>query len=1465
MRFGQFVSIFVLGCSLVCSSQTSAQSLVDPLNLAVVPLNSHMDQVGWPILAGRNGGWGRFPNYYSYKRVEMDGMACLIDTYPHSQIHGSSNAIRIDWDGDPANGMTPLKITPGMQLEFGVSVYIQPWTHNTLRSHYVRDGTRMVQWRMGPGMVPEKIKPIEDTRKVKDFSWHTQRGPRIGYRVGDVPDHDPTGKPVFEAFSALSDQVHTSMQGSQIACWFDLKLTVQFTEKANTATCQAFFKPTDEQAWQSVGESWTITWDANDKDANNPANWNALILDMPYAQWSTKGYGQPQEHMFDRYRQFTVKVQLPNQHQVEKRTELMRFDRQATACRMLMPRYVFADQPIPVELQVVNASGEDLQGDLLLKAQDSEQLLEKDWTLAPDKQWQALRRFAPVIDLSEMTFELLIRKADGKQQLLAKESCDIINRNLPGPTENVLYNSGFEKTGKYNGSKMYRGYERVYSYAKRGNDSLYTQLPVQSWWALDANADGITVDRTHKHAGEQSLLIQVADKPMTVVSAPGNWLPAGDVTLSAWVRSEQADATLQLNLLTSDDQILPRRVTVLEKQNLPATSDWVRVTMSTRIDRPMQALPCLNVQKGKVWIDDLMVQSSPQATDYAPIPTEWIVLDISGQSADSVPIWSAGDTSKRQLILSSHVPEHLRGYVQISLGTWEKLATQSLGRVALSELHSQKKVSIDFETSQLKPNAYVISADVHLDDGRVIKGAGQFLPNLRIAGSASATQVLSQMVMRFAIAPSYKPAALFGVGNGMLDQHGDHFGGYRFSDYKWAGQLDYICDRGRYTTQKGFLIAAGGIPTHRMESRRLDVDPTRNREIQNPAKGGRLDIWHPDGRKVFLEQAESIGKENGENPQIASYQMANEQPFYGKDGLCPTPSADAAFRKWCQQRHGDLKTLNQRWGTNYTTWQQVEQPLSARQLQVVQSQEKLKGADAIAWTAVYGKMSKQVQTLMQSVPGRGMDWYRWRTEASLEMFTQFREQARKHDTKTLYSTNLCWPNFWPQMAMPFFRAMDVTMLDMEYSAGQKRGLGNPQEMMEIMEMFESNAPGKPMWGIEVYVQPQWPAASAELQNWGLLAHGMTNNLIFGWRPYSDHGRVRGTRAWEKDKAHPMWFLIDNDGTRLPSFDAVEKTKAQIHQFHKRYDGLSLKRYPTNIGIYVSDDTSEYLSYMTANRPYNIPLTASRNTLIYLMRMAGLQADYLDDQLLESKRKQYDTLILPPTPLLSDKAAKQIADFTQRGGKLILVGAAGQLDPWLIPVSPLGGNAWADLNWIAPDYQHRQLQSNGHFRGVNPGNISNAKSIVDSHNQTIGWHKTWGQGHVYVYAVYPSFYVQNPHMPIDMHQWMQRMIELTDLPVNARWINDQTPVYDPKVKHGKGSPVVEVVLRRKSDKEVFAFVLNQGGQGEGRMQCNLPGNWQITDVLTDQAMQPIREHNKTSVKLSLPDFGYRVFRMVKTGS
>lgn len=1452
--------LLLIGVFLIEPMTLSAQTLTDPLNLAVVAPQARMDQVGWPILAGRNGGWGRFPDYYSYKRVEFDGRACLIDSYPHSQVHGSSNAIMLDWDGDPANGMTPLVPKPGMVIQFNVTVFIQPWTHNTMRTSFVRDGTRMVQWRMGPGRVPENFKPVKDTKKHPNYSWQIHRGPRIGYRMGDVPGHDPAKKPVFETFSALRKEAIGNLELDKAGQWCDLQLSVTFNDNLTAATCHAKAKAADQKVWQQVGEAWEIAILQQSQTADNPACWNALILDMPHAQWSTKGYGKPDSSMLDRYSQFSVTLQNAGSTGPAKRCELMHFKREKVARRMTVPSRVFLGEPLDVSMEIVNAGDEILKGEILLSINDQQHVMATNWTLPLDQQWQKTKSFVPTYQAKPMAFSLIHRKPDGSIHTLVKTQCQVLERRRSTPLDNVMRNASFELPAMFNGQAIRRGQERYYTYAKAKGKRVWSELPVEGWWSQAPNSKGISLARDVIHSGQQSLKLDASNEKVIVVSAPGSWLPKGDVTISAWVKTQNAKATLELDLLNSDQLVLPRRATIRKKIKLQENQDWTRVTLSLKIKESMQALVRIITKQGQVWIDDVQVQPDAKASDFNLRVAEWIRLDLIDVDSKIVPQWIAGQKQERVLTLVCDSRQQLSGSVMLTMGLFDKLGEYALAEVNLSELANGKVLQLPFSTSQLKPGAYVITADYHAPNEKVYLGREQFDSSTRIGGRVSNSMLFSRQAMRFAIIPDYEPAKIFGVGNGMLDTNGDHFGGYSIDDYQWAGQLNYICDRGRYNANKGYLIAAGGMPTHRMETRRLDVDYTKNRAIQNPAKPGRLDLNHPQGREVFLQQARDIGKENGSNPQIASYQMANEQPFYAKDGLCPSVYADAAFRDWCKQLHGDLSTLNKRWGTKYSTWDQVEQPLSASQLQLVKNQDKLKGADAIAWTAVYGKISKQVQNLITSIPGRGLDWYRWRTAFSLQMFKQFRHEARKADHKTLYSTNLCWPNFWPQLAMPFFRAMDVTMLDLEYSAGQKRGLGTPAEMMEIMEMFESNAPDKPIWGIEVYTQPQWSAASAALQNWGLLAHGMTNNLVFGWRPYSDHGRVKGIRAWEKSKAHPMWFLIDNDGTRLPSFDAVEKSKREIHAFHKQFDGLSLKRYPTRMAIYVSDDTSEYLSYLTANKPYATGVTHSRNTLIYLMRMAGLQVDYLDDELLTLKRKQYDTLVLPPTPLLSRKAAVEIADFVQRGGKLILVGASGQYDPWLNAQVTLGGQAWKKLGWQAPDYQHTALQKGAVLHGQNIGQFNNGQTLTDKKGRILGWQKSWGKGQVFAMAVYPSTYAKTPHMPLEANHWMQRLIDHAKLPINARWINHEATSYDPKHKHGNGAPVVEVVLRRKSEHEIFAFVLNQGGAGHGLIECQLPETqtpWEVHDALTGAQINASSIANRLQIPLTLQPWGYRV--------
>lgn len=631
--------------------------------------------------------------------------------------------------------------------------------------------------------------------------------------------------------------------------------------------------------------------------------------------------------------------------------------------------------------------------------------------------------------------------------------------------------------------------------------------------------------------------------------------------------------------------------------------------------------------------------------------------------------------------------------------------------------------------------------------------------------------------------------------------------------------------------------------------------------------------------------AAEVGKANAENPLIVSYQMDNESMFPFFHGLCPTAAADAHFRQWCQKRHGDLGTLNRRWGTAYKSWNEVEQPASARYVEEIKTRPRPQGAAAVDWSASLGTLTPEIHKRMLAVPGRGMDWGRWRTASSLWPYDTFRTSARQYDHKTLYSSNLCWPNFSPQMSMPFFRHMDATMLDVQYTAGTglSRGLGTPMEMMEILELAESNAPDKPLWGIEIYTQPQWPAKFAALQNWGLVAHGMRNTLVFAWGPYSDSGIPKEPRAWEKPDAKPMWMLIDLDGKKLPGYFSNQRSVREIGEFHKRYDGLSLRRVGTDVAFFVLRDTAEYGGLESANRPWLSTWIRTRSNLCYLLRL-GISADFVDDETLPTAPGRFRTLIVPAAYVLSQETAEKLAAFAHGGGTVILAGASGVVDPWLNKYPNLGGPAWVELGWVAGSFRPETANVDFRpgktvpagsaerkpFKGVDIGTMPGAQPIRDGRGSIVGWTRPWGSGKLVAYGVLPDceLYNANPHPSPNQAAWIRQLITVGGLGSSGRWTSSEK-IENRSDKHGEGDPIVEVVVRvRKGRKaqEKFIILLNRGGAGSGLVEVPLAGGgWQASDALSGAPLANAGlAHGMWRLNLAVRPWEYRVFRLTSEG-
>ncbi len=1066
---------------------------------------------------------------------------------------------------------------------------------------------------------------------------------------------------------------------------------------------------------------------------------------------------------------------------------------------------------------------------------------------------------------------------------------------------NRLRNGGFELGVMYNGAPLRTGCEFIYTHqAKRGEKTALTDLA--GWWAEGSDREGLVVSEATAHGGRRGLSLKpAADRPLKLLSAPPARVPAGELTFSAWVKTAGAQAVFEIELVksgTPDSQ--PPAVVKTERLPLPETADWTRISRQLAAAADQAAQVRLVVKSGEVGLDEVQLEPGTAPTEFNLKPAEWLELELSGEPDEQLPVWGEAAELNRELIVRNASTQPLAGILEVWLGPWNQPKQMKVEEQPGFSLAPAATHSTTLKLGGLASNAYVVTTVYRPAAGTPVDSQSAYQPELLIAGAHSNGLAGTRGVARFVLAPVVEPQRIFGVGNGMLGYgwrgvEGGWSGGWPLALYDFARPERFVCARGRYAAEDvGYLLGAAGLVTHRMESQNAFMGAPAEAAFANPATKGGIDLWNPEGWRFFLERAEAVGRENGRNPLIASYQMANETPFPFKDGLCPTVAADAAFRDWCRERHGELETLNRRWHTAYKDWTEVEQPASARYAAEVMARPELKGAAAVDWTASLGQMTPEIMNRMQQSPGRALDWYRWRTASSLRAYTAFREAARKNDSKTLYSTNLCWPDFWPQLSLPFFRAMDATMLDCQYTSGLPRGLGTPQEMLEIVEMFEANAPDKPLWGIEIYVQPQWPAGFTSLQNWGLVAHGMSNNLVFAWGPYSDHGIPKTEHAWEEPKAHPMWLMIDKDGTKLPAYHANQKSAKEIRAFHEKFDALSLRRAASDTGFYVSADTAEYIGYSTGNKPWGSPWTRTRNNLIYILRMSGVALDFADDETLAAKLAGWKRVVVPASRVLSQDAAEKLADFARRGGTLILAGASGLTDPWLEPYENLGGPAWRELDWRAPKFSEdfsaakfyraeakpagegdpgdymkgptEGLDESKTFRGGEFGELAQAEPIRDASGLTVGWQRAWGQGRIVAYGVFPDVYSGNPHLSLNQAAWARQLIAQAQIPTDCRWTAFAPVAASAGGKHGEGTPVVEVVLRNRlgqEDNEKFVFVLNQGGAGEGKVEVRLPaGNWTATDAISGQAVAAPNAEGLWSLPLKLEPWEYRVFRLAR---
>ncbi len=939
---------------------------------------------------------------------------------------------------------------------------------------------------------------------------------------------------------------------------------------------------------------------------------------------------------------------------------------------------------------------------------------------------------------------------------------------------------------------------------------------------------------------------------------------------------------------------------------LPKNTGGKFVTLTTVASfKPEESLPTevnvlfsIDLHKGSCTVDNVRIEAAPGDSVFRPARNEWLTVEVVGVADNNLPSFAGAGLRIFRIVNTSGVA--LSGMLTLAIDTWR---TPGQGAVwsetrELDALAPGECAAFEFEPGKFSPDAYVATAVLEVDGKKVVDVSSDSLP--------LGQKVLSEgyNVLCFSVYPDIKPAKMFGVGNSMLR-------------HQFPGDVAVARELGLVSTWiKGLIGAAYGTPS--LDSETIDqfppifhqsllgADPAL-KAFLNPLNPNMLDIFTPEGRAEIVRRGEVYGKDRLDFPGIYALRLNNEKAYFNRNTHCPSAAADANFREWCKDRHGSLENLNLRWGTQYQSWNEVEQVISAKMIDLAKASYQQKtGAEAIDWKASSSFLKGEgYEKQLRKNWGQTLDWMRWTTASTLWLYSTFTEAARKHDPDTIYGNCFCWPNFWPAVVMPHIRAAQSAQLDIQYCAGfdggahHDRHLGNNDEMLDALEMIESVIPGKPIVGNEVYVQPAYAADYPALQNWGLVAHGMNNILLFGWRPFSDHGykvffdeekKQPVTRYWERPDSIACWMLFDTDGTKLPVYDSVAVSSHEISDFHQKYDFWSIKRLSSRIGWYLSNDSSELVVPITANRPWDNPILTSRFTLSSFLRRAGVTMNYLDDADLERMTPaHFDTIIVPPAPVLSDEAAESLAAFAQAGGQLVVIGPTGIYDPWINRHPNYGGKPWREINrdwtvperWSDPDMLMGDMiaypvpEVGTGLRPLSPKqNEAKAKfaekqlmtmtETVFPGGETIAdfaTRRTWGKGEIVAVSTFPQRRTQMPYPTPELRAYMTRFIQTLGLPQSGYFrLDGEVPTDNHEQLLGHGVPEVEVVVRKKDNGDLFVFVLNCGGAGSGRVV--LPGSaTQVFDALNGENPVEFQQADAdTVIPVNLSPWGYRVLRV-----
>ncbi len=354
------------------------------------------------------------------------------------------------------------------------------------------------------------------------------------------------------------------------------------------------------------------------------------------------------------------------------------------------------------------------------------------------------------------------------------------------------------------------------------------------------------------------------------------------------------------------------------------------------------------------------------------------------------------------------------------------------------------------------------------------------------------------------------------------------------------------------------------------------------------------------------------------------------------------PTTIADFRKWLAQQNSTIAELNAKWGTSYTTFDEVKPPGLPPESNIAAWMDWRRFnvsaiADFLKWEAGF------FQTLRSDIPrttnldGPLNNWYGYRC-ANMQQYSAAMDRVGIDIYPAAYSSRDFVP-YSTDMVQGVAQGREGNVLECEaFSPEQWKSFDEKQRAgllrSELWTMIGHGMSGILVWGFDTFRQPD----------------AKFNDRIAVCRDIAHQAAMIGVKDFRRQKSR-VALCVDPDSYLY--LNAVEKKPLELtSQLDHEYEGFHA----------ALDD-------------------------------AGFQTDVIfADQLRSQVWKNYDAIVMPSAIMMDDAMAAELKNFVSGGGTLVAAAPFAQMD------------RWGKLQTTVPSFGLDQLFGCKVTVGVSPGAV-----------------------------------------------------------------------------------------------------------------------------------------------------------------